>query len=207
MATPRRHILTIGHSTHEWETFLGLLKQHRVTAIADVRSQPFSRLPQYNRDVLAAGLKNEGIKYVPLGRELGARRDETECYVDGQAAYERVAELPLFHKGIERLIKGVERFTIALMCAEKEPLDCHRTVLVCRHLRPHDLHIRHILADGTLEEHADAEKRLMKMMGITRELFEQDVTEQELIERAYEERGKQIAYRMDTEGASNEPAE
>ncbi len=201
-----RPIYTIGYSTHQIETFLELLARHGVTAVADVRSQPFSRLPEYNRDAVAATLKRKGIQYVPLGRELGARRDEPECYVDGQAVYERVAQLPLFREGIDRLLKGAERYTIALMCAEKEPLDCHRTVLICRHLRPHGLHIRHILADGTLEEHADTEKRLMRMMEIGPDLFQQDVKEEDLIERAYEERGKQIAYRMDAEGASNERA-
>jgi len=204
MSGAGRNIFTIGHSTHKLEAFIGLLKQHGVTAIADVRSQPFSRLPEYNHDALSAVLKREGIQYVLLGRELGARRDEPECYVDGQAVYERVAQLPLFHEGIERLINGAKRFTIALMCAEKEPLNCHRTVLVCRHLRPHGLHIQHILADGTLEKHADAEKQLMKMMRIAPDLFQQDVKEEDLIERAYKERGKQIAYRMNTEGASNE---
>lgn len=204
MSIVGQDIFTIGYSTHRWETFLGLLKRHGVTAIGDVRSQPFSRLPEYNRDVLAAAVKGEGIQYVPLGRELGARRDEPECYIDGQAVYERVAQLPLFREGIVRLLKGAERFRIALMCAEREPLDCHRTVLVCRHLRPHGLHIRHILADGTVEEHADAEKRLMKMMGIAPDLFQKDVKQEDLIELAYEERGKQIAYRTNSQGATDE---
>ncbi len=207
MTVGGRTIFTTGHSTHELETFLGLLTRHGVTAITDVRSQPFSRIPYYNRDVLAAALKRQGIKYVPLGRELGARRDEPECYVDGQAVYERVALLPLFREGIERLLKGADEYTIALMCAEKEPLDCHRTVLVCRHLRPHGLHIQHILADGELEEHTDAEKRMMRMMGITSDLFQQDLKEDDLIEQAYEARGKQIAYRAATEGAPNERAD
>ena len=196
-----RNIFTIGHSTHEIEAFLALLTRHGVTAVGDVRSQPFSRIPHFNRDALAAALRRHGIKYVPLGRELGARRDEPECYVNGQAVYERVAMLPLFREGIDRLIKGADQYNIALMCAEKEPLDCHRTVLVCRHLRPHGFHIRHILADGGLEEHADAEKRLMRLMGITADLFRPDVTEADLIEQAYEARGKQIAYRAGVEGA------
>ena len=194
-------IFTVGHSTHELETFLSLLTRHNVTAVADVRSQPFSRIPHFNRDVLAAALRQRNIKYVPLGRELGARRDEMQCYVAGQAVYERVALLPLFREGIERLVKGSEQFTIALMCAEKEPLDCHRTVLVCRHLRPHGFHIQHILADGGLEEHADTEKRMMRMMDITPVLFEPDVNEAGLIEEAYEARGRQIAYRAGAEGA------
>lgn len=170
--------------------------------MADVRSQPFSRISHFNRDVLTAALKARAVKYVPLGRELGARREEQECYINSQAVYERVALLPLFREGIDRLVKGAEEYTIALMCAEKEPLDCHRTVLVCRHLRPHGLHIRHILADGGLEEHTQTEKRMMRMMGVTPELFRPDRSEQDLIERAYEARGKQIAYRVGIEGAS-----
>lgn len=202
-----RDIFTIGHSAHELETFLGLLKRHGVTAVADLRSQPFSRVPYYNRDALAPALKRAGIRYVSLGRELGARRDEPECYVKGQAVYERVAQLPVFREGIVRLLKGTERYTIALMCTEKEPLDCHRTVLVCRHLRSSGLHIRHILADGTLEEHVDAENRLMKMMGIGANLFRQDVSNKDLIEQAYEARGKQIAYCVGEEGVWDERPE
>lgn len=199
-----RGIFTIGHSTHELETFLGLLDRHGVTVVADVRSRPFSRLQWYNADVLPAALKEQGIKYVPLGRELGARREEANCYVDGQAVYECVALLPLFRDGIQRILQGAAHHDIALMCAEKEPLDCHRTVLVCRHLRPHGLHIQHILADGELEEHGDAEKRLMRMMDVGPTLFEPDLTEEDLIRRAYEARGKQIAYRADAEESTDE---
>jgi uncharacterized protein (DUF488 family) len=189
-----RNIFTIGHSVHELEDFIGLLARHQISALADVRSQPFSRIEHFNGPVIAAVLKARGIKYVPLGRELGARRDEQECYVDGQAVYERIAQLPKFQEGIDRLIRGASEHRIALMCAEKEPLDCHRTVLVCRNLRPHGLQIQHILANGELENHADSEKRMMKMMGIGPDLFQLDVAESELIEQAYEARGRQIAY-------------
>jgi len=137
---------------------------------------------------------------VPLCRELGARRDEPECYVDGQAVYERVAQLPKFQEGIGRLVRGSEEHTVALMCAEKEPLDCHRTVLVCRHLRPYNFRIEHILSSGELENHAATEKRMMEMVGIEPLLFQMDATEGELIEQAYEIRGKQIAYTATGEG-------
>lgn len=202
-----RDIFTIGYSSHELDMFLGMLKRHGVTAVADVRSQPFSRIPYYNCGRLATELKQENILYVPLGRELGARRDEPECYDNGQAIYERVAQLPLFRKGIDRLLDGAERHTIAIMCAEKEPLDCHRTVLVCRNLRPYKVHIRHILADGTLEEHAETERRLMWMMNIAPDLFRPEVREDELIEEAYEKRGRQIAYKTNLEGARSEGIE
>jgi uncharacterized protein (DUF488 family) len=196
----RNIIFTIGHSTHELEAFVSLLRQHGVEVIADVRSQPFSRLPEYNRDVLDAALRREGFRYVPLNRELGARRDERDCYVDGQAVYERVARLPLFQDGLERLVRGAQQHRIAIMCAEKEPLDCHRTILVARHLRSHGLRIQHILADGSIEEHTDTERRLVRRMDVAPNLFEPELTEADLIEQAYDARGRQIAYRADAEG-------
>ncbi|MGA2232329.1 MAG: DUF488 domain-containing protein [Tepidisphaeraceae bacterium] len=200
MAEALNPIFTVGHSTHEWEPFVGLLLRHRIQVVADVRSQPFSRIPHFNRDALAAALKARGIAYVQMGRELGARRDERECYVDGQAVYERVAELPLFRDGIRRLANDSRERVIALMCSEKEPLDCHRTVLICRRLKPHGMPIRHILADGTAEDHAVTEDRLMRLMGIEPEQGDLFTLPQDLLEQAYEARGKEIAYCGDMSG-------
>jgi uncharacterized protein (DUF488 family) len=197
MAAP---IFTIGHSTHEMETFLDLLARHGITAVADVRSQPFSRIAHFNRDVLSPVLNSRGIKYLPLGRELGARRDEPECYVNGQAVYERIAMLPLFRQGIDRLVEGAADSITALMCSEKEPLDCHRSVLICRHLRPHPLRINHILADGLLESHDEIEHRLLEMAGISPKQGDLFARQDELIERAYDARGEQIAYRTELQG-------
>jgi uncharacterized protein (DUF488 family) len=195
-----RNIFTIGHSVHELEVFIDLLARHGVTALADVRSRPFSRLHHFNGDELAAVLGTRGIKYVPLCRELGARRNGPEAYIDGQAVYERVAQLPNFQEGIGRLVRGSEDYTIALMCAEKEPLDCHRTILICRHLRPYDFRIQHILADGEIEDHVATEKRMMELVGIAPTLFQMNATEADLIEQAYEVRGRQIAYTATGEG-------
>jgi uncharacterized protein (DUF488 family) len=189
-------LLTIGHSTHELPEFLALLAEHGVTAVADVRSQPVSRLPHFNRGPLTHALRGAGIEYVFLGDELGARRAEPECYENGRAVYERIAALPAFAQGLARVRKGVERYRLCLLCAEKEPLDCHRTVLVCRHLRGH-ARIAHILEDGTLEAHADTERRLMTMTDVQPTLFEPDLTPADLLERAYELRGHEIAYRAE----------
>jgi len=197
-----RTILTIGHSTHELPAFVELLKRHGVTAVADVRSQPRSRLEQFCRPALEAGLKAEGLQYVFLGRELGARRDEPECYIDDRADYDRIARLPAFAAGLERIERGAQTHVIALMCAEKDPLDCHRMVLVCRHLSRRGVTIAHILADGELEPQAEAERRLVKRMGVERTLFEPNVSEEELIQQAYDKRALQIAYRTTHEGAT-----
>jgi uncharacterized protein (DUF488 family) len=194
--------MTIGHTTHELDAFVAMLKQHGVTAVADVRSQPYSRrLEQFNRENLAAELASAGIGYVFLGDELGARREEPECYDGDRADYRRIAELPKFRAGLDRLREGAARFRIALVCAEKEPLDCHRTVLVCRHLRD-EFQIMHILADGTTEDHAQTEKRLVREMGVSRTLFEPDLTTEQLIQQAYDLRGEQIAYRASGEGVA-----
>src|SRR2546421_4608230 len=181
-------LFTIGHSTHTPEKFLELLRKHDITAIGDVRSSPFSAwTPHFNRTALEPTLKKAGVHYVFLGDELGARRLEREVYVDGVARYERIAKLSAFQTGLERVRKGARKFRLALMCAEKDCLECHRTILVCRHLR-RDLGISHILEDGGIEPHRDAETRLLKEEKIPQvDLF---LSEADLIERAYEQRGE-----------------
>jgi uncharacterized protein (DUF488 family) len=185
-------IFTIGHSDHRIERFLVLLARHRVDAVADVRSLPRSRFnPQFDRDALTTSLKAAGMRYVFLGEELGARRSEPDCYVDGKARYELIARLPRFHDGLKRLQEGAIRFRIAIMCAEKDPLTCHRSILVCRRLR-NLLSIRHILADGDVEQQEQFERRLMKVVGVNgSDLIS---THCEAVEHAYDLQGERIAY-------------
>ena len=160
MTNPR--IFTIGHSNHPLERFLALLSQHRVTAVADVRSAPYSRLrPHFNRDALAAALAAHGIGYAFLGRELGGRPADPGCYLDGRVDYERVARTSGFRDGVARVIDRAASDRIALMCAEKEPLDCHRTLLVARAFDEAGVAVVHILADGALEPHGRTMDRLM----------------------------------------------
>ncbi|MFI5608580.1 DUF488 family protein [Amycolatopsis sp. NPDC051903] len=160
-------LFTVGHSTHELPAFLALLGQHRVTAIADVRSVPHSRFaPQFNRDALERGLRKVGIKYVHLGKELGARTDDAGCYVDGKVQYRRLARTALFSRGIERLVKGVQSERIAVLCTESEPLDCHRTILVSRILAERSVSVSHVHRDGRLETHDAAMERLMARFGL-----------------------------------------
>jgi len=190
-------LFTIGHSNHPLDAFLGLLRQHSIQVLVDVRSSPYSsRLPQFNREPLKAALKAAGVRYLFLGEELGARRSERNCYVDGVARYDRIAKTPAFQSGIERVTRGIQKYRSALMCAEKDPLDCHRTILVCRHLRD-VAQIQHIRADGSLESHEEAENRLMAAERIpTDDLF---TPPEQLLARAYDQRGGKTAYRESTE--------
>lgn len=160
-------LYTIGHSNHDIDTFITLLKQHGVTALADVRSTPYSRyMPHFCQKPLKAALENAGIRYVFLGRELGARPDDESCYVDGKALYERIAATDAFAKGLDRVVTGSQKFDVALMCAEKDPLTCHRAVLVCQHLKQFSLEINHILSHGNLEPHSHLEERMLKLNGL-----------------------------------------
>jgi uncharacterized protein (DUF488 family) len=196
-------LLTIGHSTHPMEYFLGLLERHGVTAVCDVRSVPYSRFnPQFNKETLRTSLGGVGVAYVSLGKQLGARSDNPCCYSEGKVQYSRLAGEPLFREGLERLRQGMGRFRVALLCAEKDPLTCHRTILVCREMRAPTLTIAHILADGALETNAAAEKRLVALTGVTADMFS---SERECIERAYDQQAGAIAYALSAHRTDSEP--
>lgn len=191
-------LYTIGHSTHTTEKFIELLKMHSITAVCDVRSSPYSKFnPQYNRETISMDLKKQNIAYVFLGRELGPRTEEENCYIDGKVQYDLIAKTSLFHHGISRLKEGMKSYRIALMCAEKDPVTCHRTILICRQLRADDIDIYHILEDGTLEKNRDSERRLMKMLKIPElQLFE---TPEELVAQAYRKQSEKIAYKQQSD--------
>ena len=163
-------IYTIGHSTHATSQFVELLAKHHVDVVADVRSSPYSRFqPQYNREALRDHLKSEGIQYVFLGAELGARSNDPNCYVEGRVQYDRLAQSSCYRQGLERLIDGAKSHVIAIMCSEKDPLECHRTLLVAQTLVANGPKITHIMADGTLETHDSTLNRLLRQMGLPEE--------------------------------------
>lgn len=190
-------VFTIGHSTHAIEGFIDLLKCYEIVVLADVRSSPYSRYcPHFNREVLRSALANVGVRYVFLGKELGARPENPSCYERGSVSFSRMARSPEFRDGIRQL-RGAARQRLAIMCAEKDPLDCHRAILVGRELVRLGVRVTHILEDGSAEEHASAEHRLVRKLKIEPTLFEPLTTATGLIERAYEEQAGKIAHRDD----------
>ncbi len=206
-------LFTVGHSNLSIQAFIELLQKHGVTALADVRSHPYSRyLPHFNQAALKIALLDNRIRYVFLGSELGARSSDPSCYVEGKALYEKIAATELFSAGIQRVLKGAQTYKIALMCAEKDPITCHRAILVCQHLRNSRLKISHILQNGSLETHQHLENRILDLYGLNQleilesrqlSLFEeQSVLEkspnrqsrEDAIRAAYKKQGEQIAY-------------
>jgi len=187
-------IYTIGHSKHPIDHFVALLQQHAIGAVADVRSTPYSRFnPQFNREKLQASLAAAAIRYVFLGEELGARSKDPECYDEtGRVSYAKLAGTPSFRHGLDRLMTGMRDHRIAIMCAEREPLDCHRTILVTRELEKLGVPVTHILADGSLEAHTHAMERLAASLEVPESDLFSDRAER--FETAYELQAKKVAY-------------
>jgi uncharacterized protein (DUF488 family) len=178
-----------------------LLRDVGVDTIADVRSTPFSRrFPWFSGKALAATLTQHGMTYLAYGDTLGGRPRDAALYRDGVADYEAMARQPDFQTGLDRLLADAARTRVCLMCAEREPLDCHRCLLVARALVERGLTIGHILHDGTVEPHAATELRLLALTGASDDLF---VTgQEERLAAAYRRRARAVACRA-TAGAKS----
>ena len=185
-------IYTIGHSNHSAWRFIDLLQGAGIDCVADVRSTPFSRRnPQFSQKALTASLKDAGIEYWFLGDALGARPKDTDCYEDGKASYARIAATAAFQEAIHAVIDESHAKCIALMCAEKEPLDCHRTILVGRALVLRDTELAHIHADGRIEPHVELEERLLHLAKEKVDLLNgRDAA----LAQAYDKQGRRMAY-------------
>ncbi|HEX7774390.1 MAG TPA: DUF488 domain-containing protein [Pyrinomonadaceae bacterium] len=195
--TTKCSILTVGHSNHEVQFLINLLKQHGVTAVADIRSTPYSAAaPQFNRENLMPRLQSEGFKYVYLGDELGAHPQDPACYKQGKVQYSLQAKTSLFRQGLQRVISGAQKYRLALLCVEKDPLECHRSVLHAGELEAQSVDVVHILADGSIESHTDTMDRLLKGSKLDGgDLFR---TREELVEEACRRQEHRIAYVNET---------
>lgn len=149
-------IYSIGHSDHELDAFLALLRRHRITSLVDVRSQPYSRwVPQANRETLARALEQAGLGYTFMGDVLGGRPADPSLYdseSEGPPDYERIAETPAFQNGVERLLALVGRSSVAMMCSEGDHRRCHRTLLITPVLLERGARVVHIQPDGETVE-------------------------------------------------------
>ena len=198
-------VYTIGCSTNTLEQFLELLKIHDINCIVDVRSIPFSKYTnQFNRESLQSYLKKHNILYIWMGKEFGARRENKNLYsIQGYIDFEKVRKDIDFLYGVQRIKKGIAKgYKISLMCTEKDPIDCHRTILVAKGLEDNDIDVNHILQDGRLISQNKIEERLLDMYFKDRNQINFDMllgnskTEEEMIEEAYKRRNKEIGYEI-----------
>ena len=188
-------VFTIGHSNHSWNEFVKLLLRHRISAVADVRSSPYSRYAtHFNHDQLRKVLEDIGIGYTFLGAELGGRPEDPYYYdSQGQVQYDLIAGTASFGDGLTEIIRQSNEKRVTLLCAEREPLECHRTLLVAKNLATRNVAIKHILVDGTLEPHVDSMFRLLNQFDLS---YRDDIfrSEIDIIDYAIKRQTKKFAY-------------
>lgn len=192
---PTNNLYSIGYATKPMNIFLQQLMQYEVDVIVDVRSVPYSKaFHDYHREPLIETLKLNRIRYLYLGEELGPRSKVDEHYDEcNQVQFERLMQSDFFLEGMRRVRDGLNKgFSIALMCAEKDPADCHRSLLIAHYMRrEYDIDIQHIRHTGEVELQHQLEKRLLELHGLSDDLFS---SEEELLERAYHMQCKEQAY-------------
>jgi len=203
-SSPAR-LVSVGHSNHEWPVFVALLRRAGVTALADVRSSPYSgRYPCFNREPLAGALREEGIAYVFLGDLLGGRPGLPSLYDDdGRVNYERVRQTEAFQRGLEQLTHGLNGNTVAFLCSEEDPLQCHRGLMIAPALSERGFPPHHLRKDGSLESNKQMERRLLRETGVGAGLldglFAATLTEEErrsLLAEAYRCQARRKAYQL-----------
>lgn len=193
-------IYTIGHSTHQIDYFLSLLREYDVDCLIDVRSLAAStHNPQYNQEPLKNYLKHNGIVYQHFPEEFGARFNDPDLLDDeGRVDFEKVRKTFAFKNGMERLWQSVDKgHVIALMCSEGEPLDCHRFSMVSVGLIKDGFEVKHIMKDKTLKTHKELEDLLLKKYDKKLpkpDMFNPDVSIDDQLKEAYRLKNKEIGF-------------
>jgi uncharacterized protein (DUF488 family) len=198
-------IFTVGHSTQPVDHLLEVLARHSIQAVVDVRSSPYSgRLPWFNKEALIESLSQSSIKYIFMGRELGGRGDGPGVFgADGRVRYDKIVATDSYNRAIQRVIDGSSRMRVVLLCSEKDPINCHRALMVSRSLNDVGVLVQHILADGSLETHKEFEVRLRdRSSGNQLDLL---TSEDELLDQAYESQASRVAFKQTELSEREEP--
>ena len=102
------NLFTIGYASFSITEFINALRSHEITALVDVRSAPYSKYkPDFKKDNLNKVLMNNDISYIFLGKYVGARVEDPECYIDGKLNYGLLKETKNYQAGIDRILTGM----------------------------------------------------------------------------------------------------
>jgi uncharacterized protein (DUF488 family) len=194
-------IYTIGHSVYEIGYFINLLNKYEIDLVLDVRSTPYSKhAPQFNRKVIKKSLENKEINYEFLGDVFGARQKDHALFNEkGILDFDKFKDADSFKKALNKVIENINLSNIVLMCSEKEPLDCHRSILISKAFSNHGVEVYHILDNGELESHKSLENRLLDFYGFPKKTqvsldFFKKEKEGDFLKKAYKMRNKDIGY-------------
>ena len=197
-------IFTIGHSNQSIDSYLSILELNKINCIVDIRSRPYSKyVNQFNKENLEKFLRNKHIKYIFMGKELGAKRNEKILYAkEGYLDFDKFSNTQIFISGIQRIKIGIEKgYRIAIMCTEKEPLDCHRTLLIARILYKEGYEVLNILENGEIKTQDCIEKELLDIHYPNR--MQQDFfnnfqeNNSNLIEEAYKLQNRKKGFKLE----------
>lgn len=199
----RKTIYTIGYTAFDIDSFIEQLKELKITCVIDVRSYPRSKYYcDYNCDVLKNRLAEDEILYRNYSHEFGARQNNKYLYPNGYLDFDMFAQTENFKQGIKKLERGIEMGqTFVLMCAEKDPYNCHRCIMISRFLNEHDFEIIHIIGYNKFITQKDIEERLLDDYFPKRKqfsLFEEDnLSDEECLLNAYKKRNKDIGFKIE----------
>lgn len=198
-------IYSIGYSGFSIKEFLETLKANKITLIVDVRSKPYSQyFPDFNKETLEKTLKSNGIYYRNYAKEFGARQEERHFYSkEGYLDFEIFVKSAYFQSGFEKLKQSmVQDYSFSLMCAEKDPINCHRTIMIARAFHEAGYEVIHLLPNNGVMTHEVIESRMLEMYFPNRnqmKLFDQNLNDHDYISQAYKKRNAEIGYSIEGE--------
>ena len=201
----KKKIYTIGYTTFDIDNFIKELKEHKITCLVDVRSSPRSSYyKDFDSDVLESRLKNEGLLYRNYAFEFGARQEDKSLYPNGYLDFEIFSKTDNFKQGVKKLENGIKlNQTFALMCAEKDPYNCHRCIMVSRFLQDYEFEIVHIVGHNQFVTQKDIETRLINEYYPKRNQYslflEDNLSDEECLLFAYQKRNKDIGFKIEEE--------
>ena len=197
-------IYTIGYTGFSLTDFLHTLKENKIQVVIDVRSSPFSeRYPEYNRPNLDRTLQNNGIYYRNYAEEFGARQENPIYFTNGYLDFNKFSKSDSFQNGVKKIRNSLEKnYIITFLCAEKDPIQCHRAILVSKAFSDLGYHVVHILPNGKRETQQDIEDRLLAMYfpnGLQQDFFSEPLDMEFAIETAYKKQNEKIGYQREGE--------
>jgi uncharacterized protein (DUF488 family) len=199
-------LYTIGYSGFNVDAFIDALKNNCITALIDVRSNPYSaHFPDFNKEQLDKKLRSNGIRYRNYSKEFGAQQMNRAFFSpEGFLDFETFVKSDIFAEGFARLENGMKQnFTFALMCAEKNPADCHRAIMVSRVFHEVGHAVVHLLPNNEAITQDDIEARMLDKYFPDREqmtMFEVK-DKSSLLSKAYHIKNAEIGFRIEEKKA------
>ncbi|WP_428075296.1 DUF488 family protein [Candidatus Avelusimicrobium luingense] len=193
-----KRIYTIGYAGFDIDTFLTTLRRYSISVLIDVRSVPKASeyYEAYSKENLRPFLEQNGIIYRNYAHEFGARQNNREYFTNGYLDFKKFTQTETFKSGVEKIEKGLSlNYNFVLMCAEKDPINCHRNIMVAKAMRDMGFEISHILSDGSLQTQEEMDTRLLDLYFKYPSLFDAPMDQKAMLEEAYRRQNEKIGFK------------